>query len=153
MSCFICMNDVLQGLAMQDKDELARRARDFVQGLILTAAQSNKEAFKDFQPSRRRGVCIVERCARLIEGPCGSCQGRGCTRCELAAELRASKDRINDERAAELADLGFDDTDLEELVDKVVGGLCKEHVAFGSALVEQWYGRQHFLSFPTRREA
>lgn len=74
MTCFICMNDALHGLPMQDKDELARRARDFVQGLILTAAQSNKGAFKDFQPSQRRGVCLVERCARAIEGPCGRCQ-------------------------------------------------------------------------------
>jgi hypothetical protein len=32
MTCFICMNEGLHGLPMQDKDELARRARDFVQG-------------------------------------------------------------------------------------------------------------------------
>lgn len=153
MTCFICMNDALHGLPMQDKDELARRARDFVQGLILTAAQSNKGAFKDFQPSQRRGVCLVERCARAIEGPCGRCQQQGCHRCELAAELRSSKDRITDEREAELAELGFDDTDLEELVDKVVGGLCGEHAAFGPALIGQWYGRQNFWSSPTSSDA
>lgn len=151
--CFVCMNDALCGLPMQDKDTLSRGARDFVQGLILTAAQSTQGTFKNFQPSRRRGVCIVERCARSIEEPCRSCQEDGCFRCRLAAELRSSKDRINAARDAELAELGFDDTDLEELVDKVVGGLCTEHVAFGPVLVDQWYGRQNFLRSPTSNEA
>lgn len=138
---------------MQDKDALTLRARDFVQGLILTAAQSTQGAFKNFQLSRRRGVCVVERCARSIEGLCGGCQEDGCHRCMLAAELRSSKDQISAARDAELAGLGFDDTDLEELVDKVVSGLCEEHVAFGPALMGQWYGRQTFLSSSTSNEA
>jgi hypothetical protein len=147
------MNDAFRGLPMQDKDELALRACDFIQGLILTATQSSKDNFKHFQPPRRRGVCLVERCARAVEALCGGCQKPGCPRCMIAAELRSAEDRINGEREEELAELGFDDKDLEELVDKVVGGLCKDHVAFGSALAGQWYRRQNFLSFPTSPDA
>jgi hypothetical protein len=153
MTCLICMNDAFRGLAMQDKEALALSARDFIQGLILTAAQSSKDIFKSFQPSRRRGICLVERCARVIEVLCGGCQKPDCHRCTISAELRAAEDRINGEREVELAELGFDDKDLEERVDKVVWGLCKEHVAFGSALAGQWYSRQNFLSYPTSRDA
>jgi hypothetical protein len=153
MTCLVCMNDAFRGLPMQDKDELGRRARDFIQGLLLTASQSSKDSFKDFQPPRRRGVCLVERCARTVEALCGGCQESGCPRCMIAAELRSAEDRIHGEREAELAELGFDDKDLEELIDKVVGGLCKDHAAFGAALAGQWYSRQNFLSFPTNTDA
>ena len=151
--CLICTNDVFRGLSMQDNDALGRCARDFIQGMVLTAAQSSKGSFKSFQPSRRRGVCCVERCARVVEALCGGCQDPGCHRCMIAAELRAAEGRINSEREAELAELGLDDKDLEELVDKVVGGLCEDHGAFGPALAGQWYRRQSFLSFPTNPAA
>lgn len=153
MACIICMNDSLRGLVMQDKDALALCAREFIQGLVLTAAQSGKDIFKNFQPPRHQGVCLVERCARAIETLCGGCQKPGCHRCMIAAELRSAEDRINGEREAELAELDFEDKDLEDLVDKVVEGLCKDHVAFGFALAGQWYSRQNFLSFPTRNDA
>lgn len=153
MTCLICMNDAFHGLPMQDKDELALRARDFIQGLILTAAQSNKESFKAFKP-RRRGIGLVERCARDVETSCRGCQESGCQRCVIATELRAAEDRLEGEREAELAELGFDDQDLEEMIDKVVGGLCKAHAPFGSALALQWYSsRLSFSSLPTSHDA
>jgi hypothetical protein len=153
MGCLVCMNDAFRGLPMQDKDELALRARDFIQGLLLTAAQNVKDNFKNFQPPRRRGVGLVERCARAVEVLCGGCQKSGCPRCTIAGELRFAEDRIHGEREAELAELGLDDKDFEELIDKVVGGLCKDHAPFGAALVGQWYSRQNFLSFPMNPEA
>ncbi len=155
-TCLVCMNDALRGLLLQDKDECARAAHDFIQGMILTAGQStqsHRDVFKGFQPLRRRGVGLVERCARVIEASCGGCLEDGCPRCMIAAELRSAEDRLHDEREAELAGLGADDEVLEELIDKIVGGLCKEHSAFGSALAGQWYNRQNFLSPPTSHDA
>jgi hypothetical protein len=129
---------------MEDKQAVMKAVRDFIEGLIVMADRSDKDFIKSFKPSRRRGVCSVERCALAIESPCGSCQAFGCQRCLIAAELRAAKARIHDEREAELADLGFDNEDLEELIDKVVGGICPDHAAFGSELAGQWYNRQNF---------
>lgn len=151
MVCLICTNSAYSWLSMQDKAAVAGAAGDFIQGLILMAAQSDKGSFKSFQPSRCRGACSVERCARTVEAPCGGCQESGCQRCSIATELRAAKDRIHSEREAELVDLGFDDKDLEELIDKVVGGVCEDHAAFGSALAGQWHNRQN-LSL-TRHDA
>lgn len=138
-ACIICTNDVFRGLSMHDKDQLSRVARDVIQGMVST--MHSKDGRKNFQPPRRRGVCIVERCARTVEASCGSCQKPGCQRCAIAAELRSAEDRINAERDAELAELGLDDQDLEAVIDKMVENLCKDHVAFGTVLAGQWYSR------------
>lgn len=144
MTCLVCRNVAFRGLLMQDKDMLAFHARNFIDGLVLCAARNSKDSLKIFEPPPRRGISIVERCALMIEGACARCQEPGCQRCRIAAELRAAEKRINGERDVELAELGFDDKDLEGVIDKMAGGLCKDHVAFGAVLVGQWYSRNNF---------
>jgi hypothetical protein len=145
MPCFICTNNAFNRLSMQDTEALVLGAREFIHGMALSASQYNQDSFRDFQSPRRRGVCIVERCARAIETSCRGCSEPGCHRCRMAAELRAAEARINGERDAELAELGLDDKDLEEVVDKVCAGLCEGHGAFGAVLAGQWYSRRNFL--------
>ena len=99
------------------------------------------------KPSRRKkSVCMVERCALLVEAPCGSCREVGCQRCQIAAELRDAEDRLNAERDAELIALGADDQSFDDIIDKLVGSLCGEHTPFGRALIQEWYGQRDLSS-------
>lgn len=139
-TCLVCSTDALLAVPMDDKDMLAATAREVLQGMIST-----RVGLKDFKRPRR-GTCIVERCARTVEAPCGSCQKAGCQRCAIAAELRAAEDRINTDRDDELAELGLDDEDLEAFIDKLVENLCDAHAPFGYALSSQWYSRRSFLN-------
>ena len=141
-SCIICTNEAFCKLSMRDKEALALTARNLIGGMVSTLGSSRKS----FQPPRRRGVCIVERCARSIEAPCNGCQEPSCLRCSIAAELRRAEECINGERDEELAELGIDDKDLEELVDKIVENLCEDHAAFGAVLAGQWYRGRSFLA-------
>ena len=138
----ICTNETFRGLPMDDRELLAHVARAVIRGMVSTM----RGGLKSLQtPRRRRGTCIVERCARVIEASCGACRRPDCVRCEIAAELRAAEDRVNAERDAELAELGLDENDVEEVLDKMVEGLCGEHVPFGTVIVEEWYGRRTLL--------
>lgn len=126
---------------MHENDVLVRVANEILSGMITTAQSAT---LKGIKPAPRRGVCIVERCARLVETACEACREQDCRRCAIAAELRAAEDRINAERDAELAALGLDDQDFDRLVDQFVDNLCAEHVAFGPVLAGEWYGRRSF---------
>jgi hypothetical protein len=126
---------------MNDKEALSRAAQELIQGMI-SGLHDSKDSLKNLQLPRR-GTCVVERCARIVEESCGGCRESACVRCTIAAELRAAQDRINVERDAELGD-----DDLEAAVDKLVESLCEKHAAFGSALAGQWYGRRAFLGSP-----
>jgi hypothetical protein len=143
MACLICSTDVLKALPMHEKDLLVRVVREILDGMVTTAQSS---ALKDIKPTPRRGVCIVARCALYVESSCGGCREEGCARCMIAAELRSAEDRINAARDAELAALGVAEEDLDPLVDQLVENLCKEHVQFGSTLVDEWYVRRRSLA-------
>lgn len=118
-------------LPMTDKSQVVRAARDFVQGLRSGLPQGIK--------AKRPGVCIVERCAQLVEETCGGC--RGCLRCAIAAELRAAESRINAERDAELEECG-----IAPLLDHVIEGLCALHAPLGTALIAECYGAKVFAA-------
>lgn len=150
-TCVICVHSTLRALSMRDRDVLACTAREFIHGIravigdgagIVTLGAAMSAA----KPSRRKGVCIVERCARLVEASCKACRASSCQRCTIAAELRDSEDRIHVARDAELASLGMDDQDFDELVDKIVCNLCGEHAPFGHALIEERYGQRDLTS-------
>ena len=143
MTCIVCTTEALRGVPMNDKDVLAYVARDLIQGMVST--MNDKGSLKNFQRPRR-GTCIVERCARAVEDLCGRCQKADCSRCVIAAELRAAEGRINADRDAELAELGIDDEDVEAVIDKMVENICADHAPFGSALASQWYSRRSFLN-------
>jgi hypothetical protein len=140
MTCLLCTNDIFSGVLMDDQHTLVTIARQVIHG--MASAMGNGNSLKSFQPKRRRGICIVERCARLVEASCAACRDATCPRCTIAAELRAAEDQINAERDAELAVIGVSDEDIEEAIDRMVGGLCKEHVAFGAVIVGEWHDRQ-----------
>lgn len=110
--------------------------------MVSTAQSTALKEIKIAAP--RRGVCIVERCARSVEAPCGGCRSDACQRCLIAAELRAAEDHINAERDAELLELEVGDEDLDPLVDQFAKSLCAQHVPFGKVLVGEWYGRRSF---------
>jgi len=138
-TCLVCATAFFQGLSMNDKEALARAAQELIQGMI-SGLHESKEGLKGLQLPRR-GTPVVERCARIVEEPCGGCQESACTRCTIAVELRAAEDRIYRERDAELSD-----DDLEAAVDKIIESLCEKHGAFGSALAGHWYSRRTFLA-------
>jgi len=140
-ACIVCLTS--RELPMNDNTACERWAIKIIQGLLLPLG--SKGSLASFVTPRRRGVCIVERCARSVEAPCGGCRKSACQRCAIAAELRAAEDRINDARDAELIELGVDDTDLEAVIDAMINNLCTDHTAFGAVLAGQWYGRQSFL--------
>lgn len=148
-SCVICANESFRALPMGDGDFLASTARHFIQGMRSTAGgDAGTVLMGAVKPSRRKGVCMVERCALLVEVPCGGCREASCQRCAIAAELRDSEDRLNAERDAELIALGMDDQDLDDMVDKLVGNLCGDHRPFGRALIQEWYGQRDLTSAP-----
>lgn len=137
--CIICSTEVFRVVSMNDKDTLERLALKGIQAMLLGMGVGKIE------PTPRRGICIVERCAQFIEASCGSCHGLDCQCCVIATKLREAEDRINAERDAELAELSLDDADPDSLLAKIVEDLCTEHVAFGLELVRQWYSRRSFL--------
>jgi len=139
-SCVVCANEAFRALPMRDNDVLARTAREFIQGMRATlGGDAGTTLMGAVKPSRRKGICMVERCARLVEAGCGNCRDTGCQRCAIAAELRDAETRLNAERDAELISLGVDDQDLDEMIDKFVGNLCTDHRPFGHALIKEWY--------------
>lgn len=145
-TCVICSNESFRSVPMNDKDLLVRLARDLLQGMLTTA---HGDSFT-VKPVPRRGTCIVERCARTIEAPCGGCREYySCLRCVIAAELRVEEGRINAERDAELATLGLEDQDLDKFIDGFVESLCEAHMPFGAVLVEVWHVRRSFSASPT----
>ena len=144
----ICANEALRGLPMNDRNLLVQTARDIVQGMRMTA----RGGIPDIKP-KRPGICAVERCARMIEVSCGGCRETSCQRCLIAAELRAAEDRINDERDAELAELGLDDQSVDEIVDKIVEGLCDVHAPLKTMIVEEWYSRKIYTVPSTTEES
>jgi hypothetical protein len=141
----ICTNEALRGLPMSDRSLLVRAARDLAQGMLTAAGSTPNMA-------PRLGVCIVERCARMIEASCKGCREAICQRCSIAAELRGAETVINAERDAEIAALGIEKT-LDEIIDKIVEGLCGTHTPFGTVLVEEWYVRKIFTSPPAASES
>lgn len=143
-SCLICANVAFRALPMADGELLALTAREFLRGMRLMAGDS-PELMGAVNPVPRKGVCMVERCARLVEASCGSCRGESCQRCVIAAELRDAENRLNGERDAEMRALGMDDDDLDEMVDKIAGSLCGEHAPFGTALLQEWYGKRDLM--------
>ena len=136
--CLLCTQQVPEGVLSGDPIALAQAARGLIQGLA-TSLHNNTAVLKSFQPIRRRGTSLVERCARHVEEPCGRCGTKECARCAIAVELRAAEDRLNDERDAELAQLELADEDIERVLDKIVGGLCEQHNTFGPVLLREWY--------------
>ena len=145
--CFACSTGVLRGVLMNDEAALDRLAREFIQGILLGVDRGKlKVSIRSFKPPQRRGTCVVERCARFVETPCGACLGPGCQRCAIAADLRAARERIHADRDAELAELGVDDEQLETFVDQVIANLCAEHAPLGPALARHWYERQGIVS-------
>jgi hypothetical protein len=148
-ACIVCANDCFRDLPMDNSAVLTHVARDFIQGMSSTLG--NKDGLKNFQ-SKRRGTCIVERCARFIEAPCHGCRKADCQRCTIVAELRAAEDQINADRDAELIELVSGD-DLEEVVDNMIGNLCADHAAFGPVLMGQWFTRRNFMTETTAGDA
>ncbi len=145
--CIICSTEVFRVVFMNDKDTLERLALKAIQALLLGmgVGKIERRGVGKIEPTPRRGICIVERCAQFIEASCGSCHGLDCQCCVMATKLREAEDRINAERDAELAELSLDDADPDSLLAKIVEDLCTEHVAFGLELVRQWYNRRSFL--------
>src|SRR5271167_659066 len=101
-TCLVCATAFFQGLSMNDKEALARAAQELIQGMI-SGLHESKEGLKGLQLPRR-GTPIVERCAQIVEKPCGACREPACERCAIAAELRAAEDHIHAERDTELGD-------------------------------------------------
>lgn len=145
-NCLICTNDTLGQLPLHDKDVRMQVARDLISGMTSGLQKPGICGSMQKLGKRppRRGTCIVERCALEIEISCGRCGKIDCLRCSIAAELRAAEDRINTERDAELDAMGIDENDLELAISNILDNLCATHTLFGSALAEQWYGRQNF---------
>lgn len=137
-SCMLC-SDTFGVFDTRDKTVLGHLARDVLQGMLSTAqaVASNPSPLLGM----RRGLCVVERCARAVEAPCGGCRETACQRCLIAAELRAAETRINAERDTELAQQ-ITDQDLDVLIDGLVKNLCEKHAAFGSVLFGEWYAVQ-----------
>lgn len=140
-ACMLCAHEGLRVLPMHERDRLVQVAREVLDGMASTA---RSEAMKAIKPARRRGSCVVERCARHVERSCGSCREVACPRCAIAAGLRAAEGQINAERDAELAAMGISDEDLDSLVDQLVANLCQLHVSFGPVLAGEWYTRRSF---------
>jgi len=134
--CLFCSNADLRSLPLDDPALRGAMVRNFIQGM------KGSEGIELMKTSRRKGICMVERCALLVEAPCGRCHGTACLRCSIAGELRAAEDRLNADRDAELRALGTDDQDRDDVVDAFVSSLCREHRWFGHALLREWYGRR-----------
>ena len=146
-TCVVCATEALRALPMRDGDFLARTAREFLLGMRTSLGGDAGTALMGaVKLSRRKGVCMVERCARLVEAPCGRCRDASCQRCVIAAELRGAETQLNAARDAELITLGLDDEDLDDMIDKFVGNLCGEHRPFGHALIKEWYGQRDLTS-------
>jgi hypothetical protein len=138
-ACVICSTKVLREIPMHDRHLLVLAARDMLQGMRTASGGFLEPPMKP----PRFGICVVERCARLIEASCGGCLETTCQRCSIAAELRAAESRINAERDAEIAELGSDQL-IGEIVNKIAENLCGTHAPFGPVLVDEWYGRKIF---------
>jgi len=138
-ACIVCANLAFHELFMSDKEAFAS---SLIQGLLMPLG--SKSTLKNYK-AMRRGVCIVERCARTIEAPCAGCQRADCERCAISAELRAAETRILAERDAELDS----DTYVEAVLNEMIEDLCPAHMALGSSLAGQWYGRRSFQSVDT----